>query len=185
VTRITVPSVLYEPLSNLVPSQPTPDQAARPALGGIRDGTIVHACPPRSKWRFDQPGWADLNGRPSGHSRSRWSSRVDATRPQARITQPETPSGGSMLCVSTGARRRGTNTRAGEVGNPMGGGETTDHDGRIQRTSTVNHGHQRKVVSARLPWTPELGVKGSRVQAGEAWDSLSLWKNAIQAAFRR
>jgi hypothetical protein len=27
-----------------------------------------------------------------------------------------------------------------------------------------------------------LGVKGSRVQAGEAWDSLSLWKYAIQAA---
>jgi hypothetical protein len=27
-----------------------------------------------------------------------------------------------------------------------------------------------------------LGVNGSRVQAGEAWDSLSLWKYAIQAA---
>jgi hypothetical protein len=27
-----------------------------------------------------------------------------------------------------------------------------------------------------------LGVEGSQVQAGEAWDSLSLWKYAIQAA---
>jgi hypothetical protein len=29
---------------------------------------------------------------------------------------------------------------------------------------------------------PMSGVKGSRVQAREAWDSLSLWKYAIQAA---
>jgi hypothetical protein len=69
-------------LATWFPSQPTLDQAARPALGGIRDGTIVHACRQRSKWRSDQPGWADLNGRPNGHSRSQWSSRVDATPPQ-------------------------------------------------------------------------------------------------------
>jgi hypothetical protein len=29
---------------------------------------------------------------------------------------------------------------------------------------------------------PRSGVKAPRVQAGEAWDSLSLWKYAIQAA---
>jgi hypothetical protein len=29
---------------------------------------------------------------------------------------------------------------------------------------------------------PMSGVEGSRVHAGEAWDSLSLWKYAIQAA---
>ena len=29
---------------------------------------------------------------------------------------------------------------------------------------------------------PMSGAKGSRVHAGEAWDSLSLWKYAIQAA---
>jgi hypothetical protein len=33
-----------------------------------------------------------------------------------------------------------------------------------------------------LDTLPMSGVKGSRVQAGEAWDSLSLWKYAIQAA---
>ena len=33
-----------------------------------------------------------------------------------------------------------------------------------------------------LDTLPMSGVKGSRVQAGEAWDSLSMWKYAIQAA---
>jgi hypothetical protein len=61
-------------------------------------------------------------------------------------------------------------------------GPTTDHAGRTRRTSTVNRGHWRSVVHAPQPWRPDLGVKGSRVQAREAWDSLSLWKYAMQAA---
>ena len=36
-------------------------------------------------------------------------------------------------------------------------GPTTDHDGRTQRTSTINHRHQRTVVHARQPCSPIWG----------------------------
>jgi hypothetical protein len=58
-------------------------------------------------------------------------------------------------------------------------GPTTDQDSRTQRTSAVNHGHQRQVVHARDLWRPDLGVKGSRVQISPA----RLSKLPSQAAF--
>jgi hypothetical protein len=67
----------------------------------------------------------------------------------------------------------------------MGGGETTDQ----LRTMTAEFSApQRSTMDTSEEWFPlddrgpDLGVKGSRVQAGEAWDSLSLWKYAVQAA---
>ena len=39
-------------------------------------------------------------------------------------------------------------------------GETTDHDGRTQRTSRVNYGHQRTVVQSRQPAGPIWGSRG-------------------------
>jgi hypothetical protein len=63
------------------------------------------------------------------------------------------------LLSPTGA---GNHERARGVGRNYG--PTTDHAGRIQCPSTVNHGHQREVVHARQPSRPYLGVEGSRVQ---------------------
>jgi hypothetical protein len=45
---------------------------------------------------------------------------------------------------------------------------TTDHARRAQCTLPVNDGHQREVVHAPQPSTPDLGVKGSRVQISPA-----------------
>jgi hypothetical protein len=64
-------------------------------------------------------------------------------------------------------------------------GPATDHDGHTQRTSTVNHGHQRTVVHARQPCRPDLGVKGSRVQISPARQVNVGLSHLIRAAFIR
>jgi hypothetical protein len=81
---------------------------------------------------------------------------------------------GNQLRTETGApnldlpRPDGGWESRGRQGSGANYGPTTDHDGRTQRTSTVNHGHQRDAIHARQPRRPDLGVKGSRVQISPA-----------------
>jgi hypothetical protein len=84
-------------------------------------------------------------------------SRFDATCTE-RALGGEEPAPGPRLGI-------GSHDRAMERTNY---GPTTDQDSRTQRTSAVNHGHQRQVVHARDLWRPDLGVKESRVQISPA-----------------
>jgi hypothetical protein len=142
-----------------------PPQVGKRMASGMDAQSVRHLCaagrPVRRPLRVK-------NGRPVRVQTAPRAARGKAApRPGRSRLRPIRAAAREHMCISmhvyrTGVRRGRQSSRRGWRSRARRGsaGETADHDGRIQCTSTVNHGHQRKVVPAPRPWRPNLGGQG-------------------------